>query len=693
MCATILELLIVLLHAYMEIILHGKREVNSWGYMSILWSYDDICALLQMVPSGLANLRNRDPDFPAPQDGRARGLQFDAVEVVRWALENRGPLHPETPKLARDLDRAIARLRQNIPPFTPDRSSGLLDLLTNDLDERASKVEARVLDMVKATGTLDADLTSPEITEWVLGLAGSIHGTVVDPACGWGSLLLSAALTLDDPAETAEFVGVDNNNTVLTGAWARFQSRGIPFQGVCADALALGVLDAWVGQTDLVIGDVPTGRADRSRQVPRMTEFGRPPSEDQGFLWLDLAYQLMKPGGRAVLVTHQRCLTDFVRAAEAGTAKSAKPSQQTRFLNALRESGAVRGMVTLPKGYRGGRSSSLALWVLEKPLTPPSEENVAQTRPVKELVHDGAAAIAASGDTRAAIARVAVQVWSTSEAPERDTPALFPVEAVEVPVQNVSGTQAPSDTTTTGVRRQIELTPSARASREGLSADIERVVKLLAQAQEFLAIHVPTVTDFQPLSDLIRDGSVACYFVRDGQPGLMLSRRRFGGEVMLRPAATITAKISADEEGADDVPLQAGDVIVAIDQRGRVNARIAESSDVSEIPVDKLGRLHGTQRTVVIRAHNTAGPEDIVFAIRSLDRLGWPHNSRGPMSVLDARHQIAVPIDQAPLVGGQSWPAVRNLILELPEQLKELADQFGDPVLLNNLNASRLVED
>ena len=199
---------------------------------------------------------------------------------------------------------------------------------------------------------------------------------------------------------------------------------------------------------------------------------------------------------------------------------------------------------------------------------------------------------------------------------------------------------------------------------------------------------------FRSVSDVVAgDGSVACYFVRDGQPGLMLSRRRFGGEVMLRPAATITAKISADEEGADDVPLQAGDVIVAIDQRGRVNARIAESSDVSEIPVDKWGRLHGTQRTVVIRAHNTAGPEDIVFAIRSLDRLGWPHNSRGPMSVLDAGQQIAVPIDQAPLVGGQSWPAVRGLILELPEQLKELADQFGDPVLLNNLNASRLVED
>ena len=514
----------------------------------------------------------------------------------------------------------------------------------------------------------------------------------MDPACGWGSLLLSAALVAKANGQSAEFVGIDTANLALTGAWARFESRGIRFEATCADAFTLGILDDRIEQADLVLVDAPTGRAERPEFVPRMTHFGRPPSEEQGFLWLDLAYQLLRPGGRAVVITHQRTVSDFMVDGGQKPNGASKLSQQGRFLQGLRESGVVVGIVRLPKGYRAGRSASVAVWVLRKPypdLTGASNIAAASWEP---LVVDGAKEVAAAGDRSKGIASVASRISARMDEVET---ARGTATVLEQPIEG--GTQgqpavSPTDTPADGRVFRIELTADARVSRRHLLTEVESMKDFLTRVRATLTSELPALPDFNLLSELEREGSVACYLVVQPASGLMLSGRNMGGDVMLNPIPPLSMRPSSgtyDDEDADQVPLQPNDVIVTVDESGRVNARVAKTSEYNEIPEDAWERGNLKYRVTVMRPVARVQPEDLVLAVLSLERRGWPNDSRGPLSPLAARDEIGV--NYAPQLdpGGLPWMEVRELVLKLPERLNDLANEISDPHNLLRMNEIR----
>lgn len=623
------------------------------------------------TPSGVANLRARHPDFPAPVRATGNQNRFDLDAVVRWALQQRRTLDLEPAELEHMALKALASLSRKgsgrragkiadrspampgTPEILPDVATTLHDspALPGEVEYADATVDARA----RSLGIDPSAITSRALLPWVLAVAGPITGRVVDPACGWGSLLAAAA----DAGPAAEFIGADTDEQALTGAKARMAARRTTFTPLGIDSLAQGQMDELIGTADLVLADVPSGREQSTHagRVPRMTnpEFGRPPVDEQGFVWLDLAIELMKPGGRAVVITHQRTLADSGR--------------YDSFRAKMVESGLVAAVIALPKGVRSGQAASLAIWVLHR--TEPG------TR--LPLIIDGPALqyglrehnresnqggnITRAMATLASLIDERINRPTYGVAPGTRLPAGVSLASFDAPAELNPGRMSASD--------GYLATPPAPADRSGVLERIARARDALGDLAQLLSGNTTAGARLLPLAELVASGRVL-YF--DTTP--MAGRLHLGGD----PVALTPHGMSADLAAPPELEtttwhLEAGDVLLRqVD--GGYAATLSKINGRS-MP-DPFTVLRSLDPDVTSRA--------IAMAINGLRESGWRWNSRGQFGFIDALDSIWIPIaaDGSDDVAGDTtdWGRMRDLVHDLPDELRQLAVTLTDQTLL-----------
>ncbi|MFI1851316.1 N-6 DNA methylase [Streptomyces sp. NPDC020480] len=364
----------------------------------------DISRLAGVTRATVSNWRRRHPDFPAPAGGTDTSPTYDLDAVRAW-LSARGQLPEDTPadrlrtalrtrpgngelalhllpvvlaaaRLDRSEREALPELRddallrwvrsaaddgaQDIPgtedaAYAPEAAGplrALLQCVVTDGAEAATDVLAeRLLEDTGGTGTYLtprplADLMARLLTD----SAGAFPASVLDPACGTGSLLAAAA-----SAGATALHGQDVLVAQAAQAAARLRLSA-PDAAISvrtgdslrADAFKLLTADA-------VLCNPPYGVRDWGHDdlaYDQRWAYGVPPKSEPELAWVQHCLAHLTPRGRAVLL-----MPPAVAERTAGR----------RIRAQLVRDGALRAVVSLPPGAATPLHIGLHLWVLERP--------------------------------------------------------------------------------------------------------------------------------------------------------------------------------------------------------------------------------------------------------------------------------------------------------------------------------------
>ncbi|MEU8822795.1 N-6 DNA methylase [Streptomyces sp. NPDC048636] len=371
---------------------------------SALVTAADISRLAGVTRATVSNWRRRHPDFPAPAGGTDTSPTYDLDAVRAW-LSARGQLPEDTPadrlrtvlrthsddgalalhllpvvlgaaRLGRRDREALPQLRdaallrwvrsaaddgtQDIPgtedaAYGPDATGplrALVECVVTDGAEAATDVlSERLLENAGGTGTY---LTPPPLADLMARLltdsAGASPASVLDPACGTGSLLAAAA-----SVGASELHGQD----VLVAQAApaavrlRLSAPEAAIRVHTGDSLRS---DAFKGLTaDAVLCNPPYGVRDWGHDdlaYDQRWAYGVPPKGEPELAWVQHCLAHLIPRGRAVLL-----MPPAVAERTAGR----------RIRAQLVRDGALRGVVSLPQGAATPLHIGLHLWVLERP--------------------------------------------------------------------------------------------------------------------------------------------------------------------------------------------------------------------------------------------------------------------------------------------------------------------------------------
>jgi hypothetical protein len=328
----------------------------------------DIARLADVGRTAVSNWRRRHPDFPQPVGGTPASPLFALAEVESW-LRAQGKLL-QMPLAERAWQELRAQAGDDLQLAAALADAG--DLMAAGLAAAAPAAwgavsggavatepvtgGAAVAELAAALGPADAfeillrrfqemqgrrsAATPPDIAELMAALAGSA-GTILDPACGTGELLLAARdrgaarrlLGQDVAADAARLAGT---RLRLDGADATVRVgdslRGDAFAGVLADAV---LCDPPFHDR----GWDPDGLTADPRWV-----YGLPPRLEPELAWAQHSLAHLTPGGLAVVVMPA-----------AGAAR--RPGRRIRAQ--LLRRGALRSVIAL--------SATHHLWLLQRP--------------------------------------------------------------------------------------------------------------------------------------------------------------------------------------------------------------------------------------------------------------------------------------------------------------------------------------
>ncbi|MFK4599465.1 N-6 DNA methylase [Streptomyces pristinaespiralis] len=330
----------------------------------------EIARLAGVTRAAVSNWRRRHPDFPRPAAGTATSPLFALTEVQQW-LDRQGKgretsaevdlWHELRAQYGDDLLTAIGAVGAQLlgtaveQPLAEPAADALTALsaergahaLYADLVERCIDSTTRSGGEPMTTLALErivSAFTGP--ADDAAGASDRTIGAVYDPACGIGTLLLTAV-------PGAHRYGQELNPA--TAAIAEFRARlGDRTAAVaCGDSLRK---DAFPDlRADLVVCDPPVGVVDWGRDDllldPRW-ELGVPPRSESELAWVQHCYAHTAPGGRALLV-----LPSSVAYRRAGR----------RIRAELVRRGLLASVVALPPGLMSSHSQPVHLWILRRP--------------------------------------------------------------------------------------------------------------------------------------------------------------------------------------------------------------------------------------------------------------------------------------------------------------------------------------
>ncbi|MFD8592627.1 N-6 DNA methylase [Streptomyces sp. NPDC059637] len=566
----------------------------------------EISRLAGVGRAAVSNWRRRHPDFPAPAGGTDASPLFALGEVEEW-LRAQGKLAGTCQRdwlwpyfdVLGDRDRsgrAIAAAgaaclakQGGGPPVLPDAPADPAD---RELVDRAVAVaeaddegprgtfeflRGRWLD----THVRQISSTPPELAELMIDLAlagthdddraGGPAGegaadtpfTVLDPACGTGTLLAAALRALPAGGRGPLLLGQEADPTlaVLAAVRLAFASRardgGTPPPDIrTGDTLRH---DAHPDTpADAVVCNPPFnernwGHDELAWDDPRWT-YGTPPRTEPELAWVLHCLARLRPGAPAVLL-----MPPAVASRRAGR----------RIRAALLQRGALRAVVALPPGAAPPHGVALHLWVLTRP-----QED--ETPPDSVLLVDTAAPPEPDGSRPdwdwAGVRRATTDAWAAFRrggAETADRPGLCrAVRVVDLLDDEVDLTPArhvPRDTAGTLVHgldeRWDELDGGLR-ELAGLTAAL-RGLRTPGAAASGSPRPQTTVGDLLRAGHLtLRTGSAAHQpLVRDGEPPSGAVRALALTD--MAPDAQPSGWVPAGEVSPDWAVTRPGDVVVA----------------------------------------------------------------------------------------------------------------------------------
>ncbi len=390
----------------------------------------EISRIAGVTRATVSNWRRRHDDFPAPSGGTESSPLYD-LEAVRAWLASRGQtsaanpteelrttlrLHPPgSGGAAKLLPLVLAAARR-----TPDELTALMELPDADLITRADSAAADLADTVpgaEAVHFTTADnpalralllcvrdeggqaalsvLAERELEDSAASgtyqtpgpladlAARLIPGTptsVLDPACGSGTLLAAAARLGASELYGQDTVPVQAQRSAVSLMLAAPDTTVTIRTG---DSLRA---DAYPGLTaDAVLCNPPYGDRDWGHDElaydPRWA-YGVPARAESELAWVQHALAHLTPGGYAALVLPPA---------------TASRASGRRVRAELVRSGALRAVVALPAGAAAPLHIGLQLWVLQRP-----EPGGAERKSVLFVDTTGAATATSSSASAAA---------------------------------------------------------------------------------------------------------------------------------------------------------------------------------------------------------------------------------------------------------------------------------------------------
>jgi SAM-dependent methyltransferase len=322
----------------------------------------DIARLTGYGRAAVSNWRRRYDDFPQPVGGTASSPLFALSQVENWLAEQGKPVEvPEEERLWQEIrtiadDLQLAAVVADLGTVLAGGARSADDSLapfheaTRSLAKRLGPAEAFEFLVERYVEAHSRRVTStPRETAALMAELGCVDGgSVLDPACGIGALLLAAS-----EHRPARLFGQDHDEAAGTIAGARLALRGIEIGTVTGDSLREnGFPDERV---DVVLCDPPFGdRAwgyEELTSDPRWT-YGLPPRGESELAWVQHALWHLKPGGQAVILMPMA----------AADRRSGR-----RIRSQLLRAGALRAVVELPAGFSSASAAPPHLWVLRRP--------------------------------------------------------------------------------------------------------------------------------------------------------------------------------------------------------------------------------------------------------------------------------------------------------------------------------------
>ncbi|MBO3744661.1 N-6 DNA methylase [Streptosporangiaceae bacterium NEAU-GS5] len=323
--------------------------------MRVTVNAGDIARLADVGRAAVSNWRRRYEDFPRPVGGTASSPLFSLTEVEDWLRRN-GKAY--TLSLG---DRVWQRLRAAggdlrlgdlvaaAGEHLAGRTSGLDAELVRLLDQYAAADGARaayefLCERYAEAHSRRLDITPPEIAALMARLAPG--RTVLDPACGVGTLLLAAA-------DAGATLGQELDAATARIAAARLTLSGVdtrvkPGNSLRADAFPAALPG---NSADAVLCHPPFN--ERAWGHEELTgdarwAYGVPPRGEPELAWVQHCLAHVRPGGLVAIL---------MPSAAAGRRAG------RRIRGNLLRAGALRAVITLSTVPAGG----LDLWLLRGP--------------------------------------------------------------------------------------------------------------------------------------------------------------------------------------------------------------------------------------------------------------------------------------------------------------------------------------
>lgn len=311
-----------------------------------------------MTRAAVSNWRKRYADFPAPVGSGARTTLFALPEVQAWL---------DTHRKGNDVSDEVIVWQALRAAYGDDMIRGLADVAesfttgsTEALDPEFRSPVRRLTEQTSpeevVTGLTErfVDSADPEqmstarLTRAVRHFAGHVSGTVFDPACGIGSLLLS----FGGPDVTLVGQELDPSAARLAEARAKLAGQaGVTIR--LGDSLRA---DGWPElRAELVVCDPPVSAPDWGREdllLDARWEFGVPTRAQSELAWLQHCYAHVAPGGRAVIVM---------------PASAAYRTAGRRIRAELVRRGILAQLVALPPGMVAAHAQPVHLWLVTRP--------------------------------------------------------------------------------------------------------------------------------------------------------------------------------------------------------------------------------------------------------------------------------------------------------------------------------------
>jgi SAM-dependent methyltransferase len=489
-----------------------------------------IARLAEVGRTAVSNWRRRYADFPKPVGGTPSSPLFALAEVEQW-LRGQGKLL-ELPLAERAWQELRARAGDDLrlaaaladagdllvrggPASAPPAIAALATALG---EADAFEVLSRRFQEMQARRTA---APPPEIAELMAMLAGRA-GTVLDPACGTGELLLAAR---DNGA--ARLLGQDAAPDASRLAQIRLRLGRADATVRTADSLRD---DAFPGVlADAVLCDPPFHERawghDELTADPRWV-YGLPPRLEPELAWVQHALAHLGPGGVAVVLM-------------PAAAAARRPGRRIRAQ--LLRRGALRGVI--------GLSATHHLWLLRRPGgdTPDSVLMVAASDP--ETI------------TRA---------WRRfDQGTMREDPGVSrAVPVIDLLDEEVDLTPA-RHLPAPAAQHAAERFARARERMEAAAGQVRDLIPDLRPAAN------PAAVAAVPVAELARIGHLAIHHApvrREAGPG---------DQAMLTVEDVMLGRQASGRGRPDDqrMTLRAGDIVVAA-AAGRFAVRVVDGGDV-----------------------------------------------------------------------------------------------------------------